>query len=228
MRWIPRILLLLVVLMLAVFLHYSLPQRDIVRIVGTEIKRMDVGDQSWFWAEPDAGSERNVTRDVRFINAVFADRTAYSYRNEDTAWSWPPYFKFDSGTLTAKAQDLVSGADKPQWVIIRHYGWRSEWFSLFPNVLDIEAGTGPDQRLIPWFNIVVLGLLFSLIGWVSWRIIRFKTERVDPLIDHVEDQVNDVSETVDAQYDAARDQANGLWAGFMRWVNTWRSKDKRR
>ena len=38
------------------FLHYTLPQHDIVRIVGTENRRMDLGENSWFWAAPDVGT----------------------------------------------------------------------------------------------------------------------------------------------------------------------------
>ena len=35
-------LILLVALIVTAFFHYTLPQRDIVRIVGTEVIRMDV------------------------------------------------------------------------------------------------------------------------------------------------------------------------------------------
>jgi len=61
------ILVALAVLMLA-FFHYSLPQRDIVRISGTEIIRMDIGEDSWFFSAKDAGTQASPTRDVRLIN----------------------------------------------------------------------------------------------------------------------------------------------------------------
>ena len=47
------------------FLHYTLPQHDIVRIVGTENRRIDIGENSWFWAGPDVGTAASASRDVR-------------------------------------------------------------------------------------------------------------------------------------------------------------------
>ncbi len=101
LKWIS---LALVALVIGLFLQYSLPSRDIVQIVGTDIKRMDVGGSSWLWASQDAGTNVNSTRDVRFINAVRPNGKPSVYRNEDTNWGWPPYFKFDSGNLNAEAQ----------------------------------------------------------------------------------------------------------------------------
>ena len=44
------------------------------------------------------------------------------YRNEDTGWGWPPYFKFDTKNLQTEAADLISSKEEPQWVILTHYG----------------------------------------------------------------------------------------------------------
>ena len=71
------------------FLHYSLPSRDVVQVVGTEVVRMDIGQNAWFWASQDAGTTPSATRDVRFINAKFPDGSPRVYRNEDTGWGWP-------------------------------------------------------------------------------------------------------------------------------------------
>ena len=163
--WVLRLLPLLV---LAAFLHFYLPGHDIVRIVGTEVNRMDrsavSGDQ------PDA-TLQPMTRDVRFVNAVRPSGSPAVYRNEDTDWGFPWYFKFDSGNLQAQAQDLISTKDSPRWVVVTHYGWRIEIFSMFPNATDIEEAEGPDQTVIPWFTIVFLVLLVAaLIAlWVAWR-----------------------------------------------------------
>jgi hypothetical protein len=105
-------------LLIAGFLHYSLPSRDIVRIVGTDVVRKDVERR-------DAqGDPVTMTRDVRFIYAKWPGGGDRVYRNEDTGWGWPPYFKFDTANLAAAATDLVSASDAPEWVVIRHYGWR--------------------------------------------------------------------------------------------------------
>ena len=77
-------------LVTAAFLHYSLPSRDVVRIVGTDVVRQDVERR-------DAqGNRVTVTRDVRFIYAKSPGGGDRVYRNEDTGWGWPPYFKFDT------------------------------------------------------------------------------------------------------------------------------------
>ena len=76
-KWIAGALVAIIVLS---FLHYTLPQRDIVHIVGTEVKRVDISD-SWtriFWASVDAGQSTNTpTRDVRFVNAELPNGDPY-------------------------------------------------------------------------------------------------------------------------------------------------------
>ena len=126
--------------MLFSFFHYTLPQHDIVRIVGTENRRIDFGENSFFWASPDVGTSAGTNRDVRFINAEFPNGKIIVYRNEDTGWGWPPYFKLDSSNLQAEAQALISN-DKanPTWVSITHYGWRNEFFTIYPNAITINA-----------------------------------------------------------------------------------------
>lgn len=193
--------------LLAAFLHYTLPQRDIVRIVGTENRRIDFGENSIFWASPDAGTAvGGANRDVFFIQAVRPNGRASVYRNEDTGSGWPPYFKFDGSNLQTEAQNLISTAAAPQWVAIRHYGWRNEFLTIFPNAVSITPVDGPDVRLIPWFNIVVLTLLAALIWGVTVRWRRFKRNRITPAIDRMDDAV-----------DRRR-------AGFSRWLGTWRSR----
>ena len=39
MKWIKRIFILLLILITGVLIHYYLPQRDIVKVVGTDVKR---------------------------------------------------------------------------------------------------------------------------------------------------------------------------------------------
>ncbi|EPN46922.1 hypothetical protein A244_22326 [Pseudomonas syringae pv. actinidiae ICMP 18807] len=85
------------------------------------------------------------------------------YRNEDTAWSFPWYFKFDSADIQAKAQGY--SRDAQQLALIRYYGWRITILSMFPNVTEIEAVTSRDQPF-PVFNavfFVVVGLLVVIV-----------------------------------------------------------------
>ncbi|MEM9794855.1 MAG: DUF1523 family protein [Pseudomonadota bacterium] len=171
--WVLRGFLLIPAIFLLLVLHYTLPQTDIVRIVNTEVQRIDVGGNSIFWAGPDSGSANRPDRDVRFIETFRPDGEPMVYRNQDTSWGWPFYFKFDSSNLQAEARDAISTAAAPEWVAMRHYGWRSEWFSIFPNATSLRPVDGPDATLIPWFNIVFLTLLAALVWGVGVRIRRW-------------------------------------------------------
>jgi len=185
MRW-PRIILVLIVLsVFGAFFHYTLPQRDIVRIVETEVILTELdGWNRVFYASPDSGSSGvATTRDVRFITTVYPDeeQTVMVFRNEDTGILWPPYFKFDSQDLHTEASNLRSTAADPQWVAITHYGWRNNFFTIYPNALAIEPVESPDVRLIPWFNITFLVLLFAAYWAISVRVKRFWENRIEPL-----------------------------------------------
>ena len=87
-------------ILLAAFLHYTLPQRDNVYITGVEVKLEQFGSNSIFWSSPDAGANSEggfVERDVRFIDTTQANGRVMVYRNEDTG-IYPPYFS--SGGFT--------------------------------------------------------------------------------------------------------------------------------
>ena len=171
-------------LIIAGFLHYTLPQHDIVRISDTYEKRVDFGENSIFWANQGTGeAEGTVNRDVFFIQSVQTNDKVMVYRNEDTGWGWPPYFKFDTSNLQAEAADLKSTSAAPRWAALKHYGWRNEFLSIYPNAISVRAVSGPDVRIIPWFNIVVLIVLAALFWgiWVRWK--RFRENRINPVVD---------------------------------------------
>ncbi len=200
-RWTIRIVLLL---MLGAFLHYTLPQRDIVRVVNTYEERQDFGGfGDLFWKNTrGATAEQPATRDVLFIQTVKSNGKVMVYRNQDTGFGWPPYLKFDTANLQTEASDALSTGDNPRWVAIRHYGWRNTWLfgGIFPNALSMKPVSGPDTQLIPWFNIVfltVLAVIFITI-WRLWR--NFRTRRIDPVL-----------EDIDEAGDAARGRLTGLF-----------------
>ena len=88
MRYVKWTFWALIAALIFGFFHYTLPDRDVVRIVDTEIRRVDFGENSIFWASPDAGNGTVAgSRDIRFISAVADNGNVRVYRNEDTALS---------------------------------------------------------------------------------------------------------------------------------------------
>lgn len=202
-------------LVIAGFFHYTLPQRDIVRIVNTYEERQDLTDWTRiFWSNPEDQSASLSNRDVQFIQGVLPSGKAMVYRNEDTGWSWPPYFKFDTANLYTEANDAISTKADPEWVVIKHYGWRNEFLSIFPNAISIKPAPGPDYSPIPWLNIFILTLFFALIWAIRVRWRRFRAARIDPVLEDVQDS-----------FDAAGDAVSVRKGRIKRWLDTWRSKE---
>lgn len=195
------------------FFHYTLPQHDIVRITDTYEKRVDLGgENTLFWSQPEAGGPTDgVNRDVFFIQATDKNGKPKVYRNEDTGlWGWPPYFKITTANVQASAADLRSTSEKPVWVAVRHYGWRSTVISIYPNALSVRKVDGPDVMIMPWVSIIVFLVLGSVV-WAVWsRVRRFRRNRIDPLLDDV-----------GSGFSQASDSASG-------WLDSWKGPAGRR
>lgn len=225
MRTVKNVILGLIAFVLLAFFYYVLPQHDVARITGTEIIRMDFSNVNRiFFAQKDSGNVELTTRDVRLINTVrkktfllgFIQREKEGvmvYRNEDTGWIWPPYFKFDSSDLQAEALANVSTPDKPQWVVITHYGWRNRFFTIYPNAVAIRPVDGPDVRVIPWFNIFFFVFLAVAALFIRAMWLQFRERTVDPALE----DTRDAWEKVDAYADDKRGR-------LSRWLGTWRKK----
>ena len=189
MRKVKWAIWIVVALFVAAFLHYELPQHDIVRITNTYNRLTTVGtENAWAYASPDTGTaESTVTRDIRFIEAAFADGSVIVYRNEDTGWVWPPYFKYDSSNLQAEAGNLKSTVEAPKWVSVTHYGWRFPFLSIYPNAVSVRAVAGPDVTIIPYVSIIILILLAFLVYMARRMWLQFVERMVDPAIAEVEE-----------------------------------------
>lgn len=220
-NWGLRILALLIV---AAFLHYTLPQRDVVQVLNTYNKNTPIGGNWMFYSIEDTGTGVETTsniRDVRFINAVYPDGTSVMvYRNEDTGWFWPPYFKWDSSTLQAQAEHLKSDAAEPQWVAITHYGWRLAIFSAFPNAVSVTPVSGPDVRLIPWVNIVILSFLAFAIYMARKMWLQLRERMIDPPLVNAGEALDAVGERAGA----VQKEARGVFGRIGAWLQTWRAK----
>jgi len=90
---------------------------------------------------------------------------------------------------------------------IKHYGWRNEFLSIFPNAISIRAVDGPDApKGIPFLNIFILIVFFAVVWaiYVRWR--RFRTANIDPTLEAMEDGLEERRQ------------------GVSKWLGTWRSK----
>ena len=204
LKWTLRIVLFLFV---AGFLHYTLPQHDIVRVTNTYNRLTTVGtENSWAYSSPDTGTaESTATRDIRFIDTAFPDGSVMVYRNEDTGWVWPPYFKYDSSNLQAEAGNLKSDEASPKWVVVTHYGWRFPLLSIYPNAVAVRAASGPDEQIIPYVNIVVLVFLLFIVIMLRRMWAQFWERTVEPAAAGVEEA-----------WDGVEARAGGVWGRIKR------------
>ena len=162
--------------------QYYLPSTRVVQVTGTDVKRMAATKVT-----------NKTTHDVRYV--ITRDPTngeTHVFRNEDTRWGWPPYFKFDSSDLQAEAAANISPPGQENWVVITHYGWRNRFLSIYPNAVGIRQVEGPDVRIIPWFNIfffVFFGLaaLFVRAAWLQ-----FRERMMDPALEKAGDRWDEI------------------------------------
>lgn len=205
MAYVKWTFIAILVLLVGAFLHYTLPRHDVVRITDTRERQITVGDNALFWGNEGAGNaEGGTQRFVNFIEGFTPKNKPMVYRNEDTGWGWPPYFKFDTSNLQAKAGDLVSSKGAPEWVMVTRYGWRNEYLSIYPNAVEIRPVEGPDVTIIPWFNIVFLTALGLLALWI-WRLLaRFRENRIEPMLEDMGDS-----------FEAVGDRAEGFWRRLL-------------
>jgi len=225
MRNIRRALRIMLFLVFGLIFHYALPQHDVVRIVNTYQERQDLNDWTRvFWARPDDQSATLINRDVQFIQSVKMETLLFGfiqrdsteimvYRNEDTGWSWPFYFKFDTANLQTEADDLESTSEDPKWAVVTHYGWRNEYLSAFPNAIAIRPVDGPKPTIIPWFNIGFFIVLLMAVLFLRAMWMQFRERTVDPLADKVGDRLDHVN--------ADLSERKGR---ISRWLETWRKK----
>lgn len=138
-----------------------LPRTDKVNITGTEVKRLDVG---------------SALRDVRYIQTQrVPDKTAEVFRNEDTRFGWPPYFKFDAVDLAGEAARIAKNEPKAV-VLITYYGYKSNVLGLSPNVVSMKV-VEPTYEHVPIFNVAASALTLILILFVAFKLWRWLSRR---------------------------------------------------
>ena len=169
-RWLKRLGLgggIALVLIYVVFCAYSLPSHIKVHVTGTEVTRKD-SDQ------PDGSVS---IHDVRYVMAEDLDGRPHMFRNEDTGWGWPPYFKFDSGDVATQANNY-SLDHRESVVLIKYYGFRIRMLSAFPNILSMRT-VSAEYQPVPWFTILFVLAHLVLVGVLVALIRDFKEGRAD-------------------------------------------------
>ena len=130
---------------------FYLPSTEKVYLTGTEIKRLDAKDGS-------------LLHDVRYIQARKIDGGNIVFRNEDTRWGFPFYFKFNSSDLASEAQGIANN-DPQAVVLVTFYGVRSQVLDLYPNAVSFKK-VPKEYVHVPIFNIVFFVLLVVLCALV--------------------------------------------------------------
>jgi hypothetical protein len=167
-----KIIIAVIVLLAAAgpvaFLDYFLPHHAVLRVVGTEVKRVGAD------GKPVTGQRAGGTRDVFYIFAEdIKTKTPHVFRNEDTGWGFPWYFKFNSADIQAAAQSI---AGEHGTAVLTYYGWRIQIFSLYPNVTKI-ARAEPDAWVVPWFNLVFFTIIIGGGIWIVHWVRSFRGRR---------------------------------------------------
>lgn len=160
----PLFLILFVsIFLLGYVLHWSLPREMVISVTGSMTKRDSV-------ASVDIGS----TPDLYFISGTHKGKPIM-LRNEDTGWSYPPYFKFNSAEIQADAQRLTKTDGTGTSCVVRYYGWRNKFFGIFPNIISLKESTDnhPSTR-VPTARGVVFFALFLLCVCLVPKILSIK------------------------------------------------------
>jgi len=167
---VTRLLILALLLIYAIgvslLIDFYTPTKRLVTINGGEVKRVDK-DGIISANNPADGP----TRDVFFVFTSTEENTTLVYRNEDTGWGFPPYFKFNSADLQANINILDENKSA---AIVSSYGWRIQMLSMFPNILKIQS-----DDALRWSIVRILFFTLHLVGFglVAYRLRRWFLNR---------------------------------------------------
>jgi hypothetical protein len=160
-----------ILLLTAGLLAWSLPRHEVLRIDGTEVRRND----GTTVRTTDQTPIRKEGVDMYYIYASNPEGTdVIVYRNEDTGFGFPWYFKMDAAEVQGRAQ-LLSRKDG-QLALVTYYGWRIPVLGLFPNAVDVVAWDRPEEPL-PIFNITFLTLLTIAVTGSARKLRRWRRAR---------------------------------------------------
>lgn len=168
MKAIIKYFLILVMLSLHIVLigavNYAFPSYEATVVTGMEVRRMDK-DGVISKSNPPDGE----VRDVYFLFTENPEnKKVMVYRNEDTGWGLPLYFKFNSADIQAKAQAF---ANDKKLVQIKYYGWRINWLNEFRNIVSIQPLAEGESLSHPIVS-YILYAFFAFTFFLSVQFIR--------------------------------------------------------
>ena len=92
--------------------------------------------------------------------------------------------------------------------------------SIYPNAVAMKEVAGPDVRIIPYVNIIVLLALAFGVFMLRRMWLQFWERMVEPAVA----EVGETWDGVEAQAGAAKARANGFFGRIGAWFATWRKK----
>lgn len=152
------LIILAIHLCLAVAVNFFMPSYADLNITGVEVKRVDK-DGPLSQSNPADGP----TRDVYYIYTRNPEnQKVMVYKNEDTRFSFPFYFKFNSANTQALAQAMSNDKSLAQ---VKYYGWRVTMFDKFPNVIKLTKIDSPSELSKPYISYILYVLVLLSFIW---------------------------------------------------------------
>lgn len=169
-RLVLIVVFLIVLLPFLLMCDFYLPSRNVLRITGTEVVRVDADGK-----RVQSDGRGSDTRDVFYIYAEdIKTKKPHVFENEDTAWGFPFYFKFNSTDMQATANSI---AGERGTAIISSYGWRIPLVSWFPNATSVTRAPA-DVSPFPWFKTVFFIIVAAIFAGLWGATRRFRRKPV--------------------------------------------------
>ena len=75
--------------------------------------------------------------------------------------------------------------------------------------------------MIPWFNIIFFIILGVILFFIIRTILRFKANRIDPVLEDIDEMVDDVSDTAAAARAEVEETSSGILGTIKAWFKKW-------
>ncbi|QIW15329.1 hypothetical protein A4G20_02760 [Pasteurellaceae bacterium RH1A] len=163
-KWFLMLVLLSLHIVLVGVVNYSFPSYDVTNITSGDVRRVDK-DGVISASNPADGEIRDV---YYLFTSNNATEKAIQYRNDNTGWGYPFYFKFNSGEIQARA---MAFAEKKQTVQIKYYGWNAPMFNEERKLVSVQAFNEGDSKSLPIVS-YILYAFFALTFFLGLQFIR--------------------------------------------------------